>query len=318
MRGSRLLLILAVALIAVLPLIAPWSKTFLVLALAKGLAVLGIVVLLRAGQVSFGHALFFAASAYVAAFAARALSGGELITLLVIGAFGSGVLGLLVGLFVVRYRYIFFGMLNLAFSMVFYAILEKFYHYTGGSDGLTLPRPTILGVELERQPFEYALFYVALGVAVVLTYLVHRYLRSAPGQALAAIKTNETRLEYLGVSPRGILLVAYVISAMLAGVGGVLAAAMQGLVTPEYAFWVRSGEFVFIAILGGAGHVVGAFAGALVYEGVRMYAAAYAAGMWQLLLGAALLVIVLFASEGLVGLWRRVRGRVVAAGRVAP
>lgn len=317
MRGGRILLLGVVALIALLPLFAPWSKTFLVLAIAKGLAVLGIVVLLRAGQVSFGHALFFAASAYVAAFAARLMGGGELLTLLVIGALGSGVLGLLVGLFVVRYRYIFFGMLNLAFSMVFYAVLEKFYHYTGGSDGLILSRPSVLGIGLERLPFEYTLFYVALATAAVLGWLVHRYLNSAPGRALAAIKTNETRLEYLGISARGTLLVAYVISAMLAGVGGTLAAVMQGLVTPEYAYWVRSGEFVFIAILGGAGHVLGAFAGALVYEGVRMYLAVLAADMWQLLLGVVLLVIVLFASEGLVGLWHRISGRFAPAGREA-
>lgn len=305
MRGSRYILVFALVLIALMPLFAPWSRTFLVLALAKGLAVLGILVLLRGGQVSFGHALFFAASAYIAAFIARGMSGGELFTLIILGAAASGLLGLLVGLFVVRYRYIFFGMLNLAFSMVFYAVLEKFYHYTGGSDGLGLPRPSVLGMALERQPFEYVLFYVTLAITVLLAWLVHRYLQSAPGQALAAIKTNETRLEYLGVSPRATLLVAYVISAVLAGTGGVLAAVMQGLVTPDYAFWVRSGEFVFIAILGGAGHVIGAFAGALVYEGVRMYVAAFAAGMWQFLLGAALLLIVMFAAEGIVGLWRR-------------
>lgn len=305
MSRSRILLIAAIALMAAGPLFAPWMKTFLILALGKGLAVLGIVVLLRAGQVSFGHALFFAASAYAAAFLAEISAGADLLVVLAVGVAGSLMAGLLVGLFVVRYRYIFFGMLNLAFSMVFYAILEKFYHYTGGSDGMSLPRPPLLGMELERAAFEYALFYLTLGLTVLITWGVSRYLASAPGQALTAIKTNETRLEYLGISAKRMLLVGYVLSAGLAGLGGVIAALAQGVVTPEYAFWVRSGEFVFIAVLGGAGHVVGAFAGALVFEAMRLYMAAFVAGIWQLLLGSMLLIIIMFASEGLVGIARR-------------
>lgn len=304
MSRGRIALLCALVLLVLVPWIAPWLKTFLILALAKGLAVLGVVVLLRAGQVSFGHAMFYAVSAYAIAYVSRGLAGGELFSLLLVGAGASLIAGLIVGLFVVRYRYIFFGMLNLAFSMVLYAVLEKFYHITGGSDGLVFPRPSVLGVGLERAPFEYVLFYVTLVLACVLAYAVHRYLASAPGQALAAIKTNETRLEYLGISTRRTMLAGYAISAVLAGVGGTLAAVVQGVVTPEYAFWVRSGEFVFIAVLGGSGHVLGAFAGALVYESIRMYAAAFAADMWQMLLGAMLLVIVMFASEGLVGVAR--------------
>lgn len=309
MSRARIAILVVVVLAALSPLLLPWTKIFLLLALSKGLAVLGIVVLLRAGQVSFGHAMFFATSAYAAAYLARALGGGEMVLLLLAGVAASLVLGLLVGLFVVRYRYIFFGMLNLAFSMVLFAILEKFYAYTGGSDGLTLPRPEVLGMSLNRTAFEFVLFYTALTLAVLAGWLVHRYLASAPGQALAAIKTNETRLEYLGVSAKRTLLVGYVVSAGLAGLGGTLTALVQGVVTPEYAFWVRSGEFVFIAILGGAGHVVGAFAGALVFEVIRLYMAAVAADMWQLLLGAMLLIIVLFASDGLTGLAGRISGR---------
>lgn len=305
MTRGRIALVTVVLLMVAATLVAPWTKTFLTLALAKGLAVLGVVVLLRAGQVSFGHAMFFAASAYAAAFAAQFLGGGGLFVLLFVGALGSLAAGLIVGLFVVRYRYIFFGMLNLAFSMVLYAMLEKFYYVTGGSYGLRLPRPTVLGISLERQPFEYVLFYLTLVLAGLAAWLVHRYLASAPGQALAAIKTNETRLEYLGISARRTLLAGYVLSAVLAGLGGTLTAMLQGVVTPGYAFWVRSGEFVFIAVLGGSGHVLGAFAGALVYEAFRLYAAAIVADMWQLLLGVMLLLIIMFAAEGLVGLARR-------------
>lgn len=310
-------IVLLIALIAGMPLIAPWSKIVLTIAIAKGLAVLGIVVLLRAGQVSFGHAMFFAASAYAAAFLGKVTGGGDLFGLLLAGILCAVVFGLVIGFFVIGYRYIFFGMLNLAFSMVLFSILEKFFHITGGSDGMRVARPTVLGIAMERSAYEHTVFYLTLVIAITSAFFVHRYLASPMGQALAAIKTNETRLEYLGLSARKVLLVGYVISAVLAGTGGVLLAAIQGLVTPEYGYWIRSGEFVFIAVLGGAGHVIGAFAGSLVYELVRTYAAAFAADIWQMVLGTVLLLIILFAPKGLVGLYDNLIRKMVAKGDTA-
>lgn len=309
MTLRRVVPLLLLALIVLLPVLAPWSKIVLTLALAKGLAVLGIVVLLQAGQVSFGHALFFAVSAYAAAFLGQAFAGGELISMLLVGVAASLVIGLLVGLFVVRYRYIFFGMLNLAFSMIFYSILEKFYYLTGGADGMQVARPSVLGIEMERDPFETLLFYGGLALAILVAYGVHRFLQSPLGNMMKTIKTNETRLEYLGVSARSTLLAGYVLSALLCGLGGSIMAVAQGIVTPEYAYWIRSGELVFIAILGGAGSVSGAFVGALIYEVVRTYAAAFAADYWQMILGFFLLGIILYASRGLVGLYDSVLQR---------
>ncbi len=303
MTLRRIVPLVLLAIILLLPVLAPWSKIVLTLALAKGLAVLGIVVLLQAGQVSFGHALFFAVSAYAAAFLGQAFAGGELISMLLIGMAASLLVGLLVGLFVVRYRYIFFGMLNLAFSMILYSILEKFYYLTGGADGLQVARPSVLGIELERDPFETLLFYGGAALAILVAYGVHRFLQSPLGNMMKTIKTNETRLEYLGVSARSTLLAGYVLSALLCGLGGAMMAVAQGIVTPEYAYWIRSGELVFIAILGGAGSVAGAFVGALIYEAVRTYAAAFAADYWQMILGLFLLGIILYASRGLVGLY---------------
>lgn len=309
MPWRALLILVSVACLAAAPFAAGWVQSFLVLAFAKGLAVLGIVVLLQAGQVSFGHALFFAIGAYATAFISRAMAGGELVTLLLVSSLLAGAVGLVIGLFVVRYRYIFFGMLNLAFSMVLYSILEKFFHLTGGSDGIRVLRPSVLGVVLERDGFERLLYVVTILCAVGFGLLVDRYLKSPLGQALRAIKSNETRLEYIGVSARHVLLVAYVISAVLCGLGGVITALAQGLATPEYAFWIRSGEFVFIAILGGASHVAGAFVGALAFEGIRNFAAIIFADGWQLALGLMLIAVVLFAPDGIAGLWMKLTGK---------
>lgn len=301
--------LLLVALLALAPVFLPTTQVMLTLALAKSLAVLGIIVLLQAGQVSFGHALFYAVSAYAAAFLGRVMAGGELLLNLLLGMASAALVALLVGLFVVRYREIFFGMLNLAASMIFFSFLEKFYHITGGSDGLSVPRPTVLGFTLERAGFETLLYYGSLALVLAALMLTHRFLSSPVGQMLRAIKTNEVRLEYLGVSSRRVLLAGYVVSAALSGLGGALMASAQGIVTPEYAWWVRSGEFVFIAILGGAGSVQGALVGALAYESVKTYAAAFAADIWQLVLGVVLLAVILFAPKGMAGLLRARRGR---------
>ena len=217
--------------------------------------------------------------------------------------------GALIGLFVVRYRGIFFGMLNLAFSMMLFAVLGKFTSITNGSDGLRFDRPTVAGLALERDAFETVLLAASLLAALTAGVVVMRYFASARGQQLAAIKTNETRLEYLGISARRVFFGGYLLSAALAGLGGSLFALGQGLVTPEMGYWVRSGEFVFIAILGGAGHAVGAFVGAFVFEFTKLYAAALLTGAWQLALGVVLIVIVFAAPSGLFGLLSKWRGR---------
>jgi branched-chain amino acid transport system permease protein len=284
--------------------LASWATLF-ALILAKGVVVLGIVLLLQAGQVSFGHAMFFATGAYSAAFWGKYVGSGDILLYIVLGGISSTIIGLIVGMFVVRYREIFFGMLNLAFSMVLWSLLEKMFHYTNGADGIRVARPGLLGFSFTPETFQYVILYVALAVAITAFFGVQRYLESPLGHMLRAIKSNETRLEYLGTSARHVLLVGYVISAFLGGVGGALVSIIQQIATPEFGFWTKSGEFVFIAILGGGAHAFGAFAGAAMFETVRFYAAAHLADSWQLILGVVLIVIILYAPNGLIGLRQR-------------
>lgn len=306
MNKHRLSLVVALLLLAVLgaTAAAPWLKTPVLLALANGLAVIGVIVLIRAGQVSFGHALYACLAGYAVAFAGRAWHLDAL-WLIALGTGLAAIAGALIGLFMVRYRGIFFGMLNLAFSMVLFSVLGKFGATTGGTDGLRFDRPHFAGLVLEREGFETALLWLALALVVLAGWVVQRYFASANGQALAAIKTNETRLEYLGLSAKRVFWGGYVLSATLCGLGGSVFALTQGLVTPEMGYWVRSGEIVFIAILGGSGHAVGAVVGAFVFEFVKLYAAALLTGAWQLALGLVLIVMVFVAPTGLFGLVER-------------
>ena len=290
---------------AVAPLFVSSWATLFALILAKSIVVLGIILLLQAGQVSFGHAMFFTTGAYAAAFWGKYVGGGDILLYLVLGAVSSTLFGLVVGLFVVRYREIFFGMLNLAFSMVLWSLLEKMFHITNGADGIRVARPGLLGMAFTPETFQYVILYVSLLIAIAAFFGVQRYLDSPLGHMLRAIKSNETRLEYLGTSARRVLLVGYVISAFLGGVGGSLVAIIQQIATPEFGYWTKSGEFVFIAILGGGAHAFGAFAGAAMFELVRFYAAAKLADAWQLILGVVLIVIILYAPNGLIGLRQR-------------
>ncbi len=299
---------LPLLLLAALPLIAPALRPLATMAMAISFCALGLLLLLRAGQVSFGHALYFACGAYATAFGARHLSADAL-AVIALAVLSSAALGAILGLILSRYRDIFYAMLNLAFSMVGFTLALKLYGLTGGSDGLPVRIQSLAGVPLPVEVFGWALFYTALAMLAAALLFVTRYLNSPPGQALAALKTNETRLEYLGISGRQALYVGHVVSAALAGLGGAIAAMGTGHVTPEMAYWSRSAEFVFIAVLGGIGNVLGALLGAVSFEAVRSAASAYAANSWQLIMGVVLVAIVLFAPTGLFGLGLRLFGR---------
>ena len=283
----------------------PWSKTPLIMGLCYGLASLGVSVMMRAGQVSFGHALYAAIGAYTVVFLTRAYPALDGTMLLIAALVVSGVAGGVVGVFMVRYRGIFFGMLNLALSMVVFAMLGKMYNWSGGTDGLRMERPALMGINFERADFESSLLVLVVVCVVCMVWLVQRYFKSAAGEALAGIKSNETRLAYLGLSARLILWQAYVLSAVLVGLSGALFAMVQGLVTPDIGSWFRSGEYVFIAVLGGSGHAMGAFLGAVVFEAVKLFAAAYMTGIWQMLLGLTLILVIILAPDGIVGLMRK-------------
>ena len=299
---------LGAAAVALLPLAFPWLSFLFVLAIAMGFAALGVALLLRAGLISIGHAMFYGVGAYATAFLTR-VGVTDLALLLVGSAAISGITGALVGAFMVRYRAIFFAMLNLAVSMVFFTLVSKLYNFTGGSDGMRVGAPTLLGQAVSRATVEAVLLYGGLALLAAVSLLVHLYLRSSLGQALSAVHTNEVRLAYLGVSVRGVLLLAYTISAVLAGIGGFLAAVAIGHVLPEMAYWTASGQLVLVAVLGGAGTVVGPFVGAFFLEAVRSLAAGYLAESWNLVVGVALLVVIFFLPGGLHGLVQGSFGR---------
>ncbi|MCA0044866.1 branched-chain amino acid ABC transporter permease [Celeribacter litoreus] len=308
---NRTLTLSGVALIilALAPQIFPFLQFTLTIAIAKGFAALGVALLLRAGLISLGHAMYYAIGAYAAAFMAQKLGITDFAVIMIAATVISAFFGLVFGLFLVRYRAIFFAMLNLAVSMVIYSLASKLYGITGGTDGLRVAVPTIFGMELSKDAFDGVLYYVSIVLVVALGYLIHRYLKSPLGNALSAVHSNEVRLEYLGVSAWSSLLTAYTISAALAGVGGAIAALSIGHVLPEYAFWTESGHLVLTAVLGGIAGIAGPFLGSVFLELIHTIAVGFAAEAWNMIVGVALLVVIFFLPRGLFGLFERLSGQ---------
>lgn len=305
-----LLALAALIIVAIAGISAPWLQFLLTLAIAKGLAALGVAILLRAGLISIGHAMFFATGAYATAFLAR-YGITDFVSLLLLSTIISTFTGILVGAFMVRYRAIFFAMLNLAVSMVMFSLLSKLYNVTGGTDGMRVVRATFFGVSPGEQTFELIVFLTSLAVVMLVGFAINAYLKSPLGEALKAVHTNEIRLEYISVPVWGVLLVGYTISAALAGLGGSFAAMAVGHVLPEMAFWTESGHLVLVAVLGGIGGVAGPFIGAIFLELVHTIAAGYT-DAWSMIVGAALLFVIFFLPSGLYGLINRKRGGSVA------
>jgi branched-chain amino acid transport system permease protein len=205
----------------------------------------------------------------------------------------------LVGLVMARYREVFFAMLNLAFSMMLYGAFLKLYWVTGGTDGLSAGAPVFFGYAPPRASLREFLYYTTFVVTVIVVYAVYRFLASPLGFYLKAIADNEIRIEYSGESVRHVMYVTYVLSGALGGLGGVLAAFAVGHIVPEYSFWIQSGEFVFIALLGGYTSVVGPLVGSIAFEFIRTYASKYFPNEWQMTLGIIMLAIILFRPGGL-------------------
>ncbi|MBA2450156.1 MAG: branched-chain amino acid ABC transporter permease [Chloroflexi bacterium] len=314
-RTSRRGLLAALAILALLVLapllgLPSWLVFLFTVAFAKGLVVLGVVLLLRGDLVSFGHGLYYAIGAYAAGLALRAgFPLRDAFPLAVLGALAGAVLASIVGLFLARYRGIFFGMLSTAFSMILYSLLLKLYWLTGGTDGIAVRISSTLGLQPPADLIRLTQYYFVLALAVGSVYLAYRVAASPLGYLMRGINDNEIRVEYMGASVRRAIYRTYVLSGALGGLGGALTAITVGHIAPDLAYWTASGEFVFIALLGGSGSVFAPFVGAGVFELVRNYAQKASPYTWQMLLGSVLLVIILFAPGGLWSVFERLVGR---------
>jgi ABC-type branched-subunit amino acid transport system permease subunit len=297
-----------VVLLGIGPFLPQWMLFLITVSFGKGLVVLGLLLLLRTGLVSFGQGLYYCLGAYTVGSLGLAFSLNDALLSLVSGALTAGILAFILGFLLANYRGIFFAMLSLAFSMILYGLLVK-TALLGSTDGFNVRVPTFLGLAVSGRWIRFAVYALACVVIFLVALAMNRYLKTSLGRLSPAIKDNELRVEYMGASVRRAIHIKYVIAATLAGLGGALTAMTVGHIDPEMAYWTTSGEFVFITILGGAGSVLAPFLGALIFESIRSFAYEYSPNTWQMVLGSALLLVIIFLPAGLWSVFKtRLKG----------
>src|SRR5262245_4982350 len=200
------------------------------------------------GLLSFGHAMFIGLGAYGAAVMAGVLGVRSFEVVLLTVILAGMAAALPIGLLCVRYVGIFFGMLTLAFGMLFYSFLFKFYHVTGGDSGMRVPRMNILGLELAQyNKIEFLagpFYYYCLALLIIAGMVMWRIVHSPFGLHLKAVRDNPRKAEYLGVHVHRFRLAALVISAAYGAAGGAILGFRVGLADPELAYWTQSGQLV--------------------------------------------------------------------------
>lgn len=293
------------AVMALLPFVAsPYALLLMVPFFAYAIALLGFNLLFgTTGLLSFGHALFLGVGAYTASTLTSKFGILSFELIVLTSAVVSALVAVIIGMLCVRYTRIFFGMLTLAFGMLFHSFLFKFYSVTGGDQGMRVLRPLLLGMEVRGGKTAFltgAFYYYVLILLGVLGIVMWRITRSPFGLHLKAIRENAGKAAYVGVQIFRMRLAAFVISAIYCGIGGTILAVTTGLADPELAYWTHSGNLVFMAVLGGSGTFVGPAVGALAFVLLQDFVMAITQ-YWRFVMGAVLVLLVIFLPQGLAG-----------------
>lgn len=301
-----LFLLLALAPLAVsIGMPAGWLA-LLTRALIFAIAALSLDLILGVGGlVSFGHAAFLGIGAYVTGIMITEGRSEALVILPVILGI-CALFGAITGAVCLRTRGVAFIMITLAFGQMVYFLAQALSAY-GGDDGLTLyEKSTLLGFN----PFaNRTSFYYSVLLALAGSYLLVRGLvASRFGRVLRAARENPTRVSVTGFDVNKVRLVAYVISGMLAGLAGFFLANHTEFVSPAFMSWQRSGELIFMAVLGGVGSLHGAIIGAIAYL-IAEDALSHLTEHWRVIFGPMIILFVLFTRGGIVGMLRKLGPR---------
>lgn len=250
------------------------------------------------GMLSFGHAAFFGASAYATAWLATAHGWGAAPATLA-GMAVSALLGLVVGVIAIRRRGIYFAMITLALAqLIYFVCLEA--PFTGGENGLQgVPRGSLFGV-LELKS-DVVMYYLVLAAFLAVFAFIRRVVQSPFGQVLKAIRENESRAVSLGYEINRYKLVAFMLSATLAGLAGSLKALVLGFATLSDVQQANSGEVILMTLLGGTGTFFGPVIGAAIVVTLQEYLSDIVGGWVTVIIGAVFIACVLAFRRGIVG-----------------
>tara|TARA_B100001989_G_scaffold199550_1_gene148096 strand:+ start:2443 stop:3420 length:978 start_codon:yes stop_codon:yes gene_type:complete len=305
---ESIILICFISLMSSWFILPDWSLNIVCLACCNGLVVLGLLVLMRAGLISFGHGLYYCLGGYTVAIAYNFLNVKDAFILLSIAIIFGGLLSYLLGFFVRKFRGIFFAMMNLALSMILFGIIVKSVSL-GSTDGFGIKELTYFGYKSSEQiRLHIVSYFFIISVTFICIFLVSKYIKSPIGKMVLAIKDNEIRANYLGINVSKQIHNIYLISGVLASLGGALMVILVGHVTPEdTAYWTKSGEFVFVAILSGIIHVIAPLIGSLFFEFIRTFALYLFPNTWQMTIGIILILGIIYLPEGIGSIFNKIK-----------
>jgi branched-chain amino acid transport system permease protein len=245
------------------------------------------------GQLSFGQAAFYGLGGYTVAMLLTKAHFNFWLSM-VAGILMASIIGLIVGFFCVRLRGIYFAILTLAFGQLLFFVIYKWHNFTGGDDGIqgVFP-PGIL-----KDPIAY--YYFILVIFVVLTYILWRIIHSPFGQTLKAMRENPERTEFLGINIARYQLITFVIAAAYAGLAGALWAPFYRSIAPFSLMWIKSGEPVMAAILGGPTTFFGPILGMFIMTFFHAWVLGFT-HFWPVIMGIIILIIIFLLPGGILG-----------------
>ena len=254
------------------------------------------------GMLSFGQALYYGLGAYSVGMMVKYLGQSWFLPGIGLGLLLAALLSVLVGLLIIRVSGVFFTVLTLAFGQLAWQITFRWYHFTGGDDGIQGIIPP--GILSDRTVY----YYFTFAAVVMSIWFMRRLARSPLGLTLRCIRQNPERVHFLGRSVRLNQLGIYMISSVLSALAGSLMAGVDYSIHTNMLYWTTSGEVILMSVLGGIGQSFGPFIGAaviIIIEDVVGARTEY----WSLIIGIIMMVMVILFPRGLVGEFRALRTR---------
>jgi branched-chain amino acid transport system permease protein len=304
---KTILLLLIALFLFLLPLGSPglfsgYYIDLLTKILIFGIVLLGYDVLAGyTGLVSLGHAMFFGLGGYCAAFVIRNISSNIFLSMIV-ALSCAFIVGLIIAYFSTQTKDIFFVFLTLAFAQFFYLAAFNMTTVTGGDNGLSVPKAT-LGIPgvwevIIQKPTGF--YYLVLILLLFSYFLCRRVISSPFGRTLVGIRENEERIAFLGYNVRVLKIKAFMISALLAVMGGVLFAGYQEFVSPEMLNWMISGDLILMSVLGGMGTLIGPVLGGAIIIWMGDILSSLTEN-WMIFIGGFFVLAIIFAPRGVIG-----------------
>lgn len=304
MGGRKSILLLGIAVVLVLlPLGVPRFYTYLTaLIVTTGLLSTSLNFALGFGGIfQFHHGVFYGVGAYAAAVMIAKLGYNPWLAFMA-GPLVAAVLSFFIGVICVRLSKLYYGMLQISLGSLVWAIVFRWYSFTGGDDGIHgISVPSIIASSKGA-------YYFTMAVAGLSLFLMYRILRSPFGSTLQGIRDNVVRSQAVGVNVRRHQLAAVIIAGFFAGIAGVLFVVVDNSVFPDMLFWTLSLEITIMALVGGWFTFLGPMLGAALIVLLRTFVSTYTE-YWTFVLGIVLMLVILFLPEGILGkvfeIWKR-------------